>query len=116
MSNLYYAYKNKLWKVIHNFQYTGKAEPFTLDPGKYLLICHGAKGGIASYQSLTQGGSSYGVLNLKKRTQMYAVVGGDGEPPSDNATPGKGGFNGPHYIWIVFIIWRIWSSIIRSYF
>lgn len=94
MSNLYYAYKNKLWKVIHNFQYTGKAEPFTLDPGKYLLICHGAKGGIASYQSLTQGGSSYGVLNLQKRTQMYAVVGGDGEPPSDNATPGKGGFNG----------------------
>ena len=54
MSNLYYAYKNKLWKVIHNFQYTGKTEPFTLDPGKYLLICHGAKGGIASYQSLTQ--------------------------------------------------------------
>ena len=94
MSNLYYAYKNKLWKVIHNFQYTGKAEPFTLDPGKYLLICHGAKGGVAVFQSLTQGGSSYGVLNLKKKTQMYAVVGGNGESPSDNSTPGKGGFNG----------------------
>lgn len=94
MSNLYYAYKNKLWKVIHNFQYTGKAEPFTLDPGKYLLICHGAKGGVASVNVTNYGGSSYGVLNLQNKTQMYAVVGGDGEPPSDNSTPGKGGFNG----------------------
>lgn len=94
MSNLYYAYKNKLWKVIHNFQYTGKAEPFTLDPGKYLLICHGAKGGIGYFQSMTHGGSSYGILDLKNKTQMYAVVGGNGGSPSDKSTPGKGGFNG----------------------
>ena len=45
MSDTIYAYKNKLWKVLLNFQYTGTTVPFTLNQGKYLLICHGAHGG-----------------------------------------------------------------------
>ena len=94
MSNLVYAYKNKLWRVLHNFQYTGEAQPFTLDPGKYLLICHGAHGGTTRFSHINYGGSAYGVLTLDEKKTLYAFVGGNGESAIDNSTPGKGGFNG----------------------
>jgi hypothetical protein len=94
MSDSIYAYKGKYWKVIHNFQYTGESVPFTLEPGKYLLICHGAQGGLGAINSINYGGVAMGVLDLKSSTQMYAVVGGNGGSYVDKSTPGVGGFNG----------------------
>ena len=94
MADTIYAYKGRYWKPIHNFQYTGKTEEFTLNPGKYLLICHGAQGGQTGNQAINYGGVAYGVLNLKNETKLYATVGGNGGPSIDNSTPGVGGFNG----------------------
>ena len=93
MSTLY-AYKGQFWKVIHDFQYTGESVPFTLDPGKYLLICNGARGGSAMYKNVNYGGTSMGVLNLKKTTKFYAVVGGNGGSGTSGSVVGAGGFNG----------------------
>ena len=97
MSTLY-GYKNKLWKVTHQFSYTGQPESFTLQPGKYLLICNGAMGGIPSTGVDIQrprGGVSYGVLNLTTEKEFFAVVGGDGGTADISTnTPGAGGYNG----------------------
>jgi hypothetical protein len=89
-----FIYKNKLWKASHEFTYTGHGEKVTLDPGKYLLICNGAKGGKGAYNNVQQsGGSSYGILNVNKQTDLFAYVGGDGNPASLNDDV-VGGYNG----------------------
>lgn len=98
MASKIYAYKGQFWKVIHDFQYTGEIVPFTLDPGKYLLICHGANGGNThsslSSNVINYGGVAMGVLDIGETTQLYAVVGGNGGSYVDKSTPGTGGFNG----------------------
>ena len=95
MSDTIYAYKNKLWKVLLNFQYTGTTVPFTLNQGKYLLICHGAHGGNGDISTATNyGGVAMGVLNIASSTNLYATVGGNGGNAVGHDTPGAGGFNG----------------------
>lgn len=90
-----YGYKNKLWKVINEFKYTGEYDPFTLNKGEYLFICNGAKGGRGSKSShINRGGSSYGIINISTPTTFYAVVGGDGEDSVEEYIVSKGGFNG----------------------
>ena len=95
MSNLY-AYGNELWKQIQTFSYTGTYQSFTLDPGRYLIICYGGRAARdTSVQSSCDsfGGMSMGVLDLNEQKTMYAVVGGDGVAPT-TASPTQGGFNG----------------------
>ena len=91
------GYKNELWKVLHEFEYTGTDQPFTLDPGTYLFICQGGTGGVSTaaidYVIPPYGGVSYGVIDLNEETTFHAVVGGNGEG-TDTTTPGAGGFNG----------------------
>ena len=62
-----FAYKNQLWKCTHHFSDVGYHK-FSLEPGKYLLVCRGAKGGkhynLGSYQNL--GGTSVGEINMTK--------------------------------------------------
>ena len=92
------AYKEKLWKVIHDYKYTGECEELTIDPGKYLLVCHGASGGIgygATNIPKNYGGVSMGVINLTSPTDMFIYVGGNGgDSLANNNQPGLGGFNG----------------------
>ena len=73
-----YLYNNEMWKVKHKFLYSGQKEEFTLDPGRYLCICKGAKGGPGYTGFENKGGCSYGILNLTSALTAYAVVGGDG--------------------------------------
>ena len=91
------VYKNKFWKSLHNFSYTGSPQKVTLEPGKYLFVCNGAKGGAcvdSPYQNqIPHGGTSYGVLNLTQTKDFYAVVGGNGGDGTLLA-PGAGGYNG----------------------
>ena len=91
-----YGYKKRYWKPIYDFSYKGEPEKFTLNPGTYLLICHGANGGLTPLAPMNHGGSAYGVLTLNETTDMFAVVGGDGTAPDPNdyTKPGIGGFNG----------------------
>lgn len=92
------AYKGKLWKVIHDYKYTGERKKLTINPGKYLLICHGASGGIgfsARNVPKNYGGVSMGVINLTSPTDMFIYVGGNGGDSIEaNNQPGLGGFNG----------------------
>ena len=92
------AYKGKLWKVIHDYKYTGERNELKINPGKYLLICHGASGGIGGYAPLVPknyGGVSMGVINLTSPTDMFIYVGGNGgDSLTNNNQPGLGGFNG----------------------
>jgi len=92
------GYHNSLWKPIMEFTHKGEPEEFTLQPGKYLLVCSGAKGGSSyRYSNMkSYGGVSYGILNLKEPSAFYAVVGGDGEDytPKNTSTSAKGGYNG----------------------
>ena len=90
------AYKNKLWNVIHDYRYTGECETLNINPGKYLLICKGASGGIGSNAPLipkNYGGVSMGVITLASQTDMFIYVGGNGGDGLLN-TQGIGGFNG----------------------
>ena len=99
MSNIY-LYKNKMWKELYKFTYTGSVEPFTLPAGEYLCICKGAKGGLYQTQSSHQnlGGTSYGILHPNAPVNLYAVVGGDGGNGGGDGSwgtkYGHGGFNG----------------------
>lgn len=97
MSDIY-AYNNQFWKIKYKFEYTGEPQPFTLQPGKYLFICNGAPGGKCSSEqkgNIAQpGGSTYGILNLTKTMNMYAVVGGVGSNSLPGNIPGDGGYNG----------------------
>ena len=89
-------YNNELWELDKEFRFTGSAQEFTLQPGRYLIECNGAKGGTWDGISIiSRGGTSYGILNLQTATTMYAVVGGDGGNSSANGQlPGAGGYNG----------------------
>ena len=97
MRNLLY-YKNNSWEVFKHFEYTGSPEPFTLEPGQYLIKCEGAPGGTNQADSSKNfGGISMGVLNLTKSTKFYANVGGAGGTGTININPktvGLGGYNG----------------------
>ena len=56
MGDKIYAYNGEYWKVIHDFQYTGESVPFSLEPGRYLLICDGAQGGKGKEDVTLYGG------------------------------------------------------------
>lgn len=102
MPNQFYGYKDRLWKEINKFTYTGQPQQFTLDPGTYLLMCNGARGGSGSFnndrsfKSSAFGGVAYGVLTLDSQQTLYAYVGGNGgdAPTSPSGSPGAGGWNG----------------------
>jgi len=95
MSNKVFGYHNELWRVLHEFQYTGTDQPFTLDPGEYLFICHGARGGSSSMRDAPEYGAVvYGELDLTETTTFHAVVGGVGGNGSLDYTTSAGGFNG----------------------
>ena len=95
--SVYYGYKNRLWKQVNAFSFTGSPQQFTLQPGTYLLECCGALGGISKQQNSFRayGGVSYGILSLEEAKTMYAYVGGNGEDvPDEQPTAGRGGWNG----------------------
>ena len=103
MGRTLYAYADKLWEVSQRFVPTGEARQFTIQPGEYLFICHGAKGGERgtdrSHECIpcwNYGAAAYGVFTTNQEETMYAVVGGNGNdydyPSNPNA--GLGGFNG----------------------
>lgn len=97
MGRTLYAYANKLWKVKSQFNYTGEAQQFTIDPGEYLFICNGAAGGGTSAAShWGYGATAYGVFETDQTETMYAVVGGNGKSYTQgtNTQPTPGGFNG----------------------
>ena len=72
-------YNNKFWEVSKTFKKSSQpSQSFDLDPGEYLFICNGARGGKGSYGLKQPGGTSYGVLNLSETTSFHAVVGNDG--------------------------------------
>lgn len=89
------VYKNSYWTPFKTFTYSGSPEEFTLQPGRYLIECNGAPGGLGtqSYQRL-KGGTTYGILDLDEATTMYAVVGGTGGDGLSKTEPGPGGYNG----------------------
>lgn len=90
-----YLYNNEMWRVKYHFSYTGEMEPFRLNPGRYLCICKGAKGGSYPSRYQNRGGCSYGILNLESPLNAYAVVGGDGgDSPMSTTDYGEGGYNG----------------------
>ena len=94
MSDIY-LYNNEMWRVKYHFPYTGEMQPFRLNPGRYLCICKGAKGGSYPSRYQNRGGCSYGILNLESPLNAYAVVGGDGGDASVSTTDyGEGGYNG----------------------
>lgn len=95
MRNIY-LYKGRLWKEIHDFRYTGGLESFHLNKGDYFVLCDGAHGGDGVNDQRMYGGRAMGILHLKKDSDLFAAVGGDGTTPSGdyNYTPGKGGWNG----------------------
>lgn len=89
------GYKNRLWEVVHNFQYTGQTEEVTVQPGEYLLVCHGAHGGTSQYDTICYGGSAMGIWNNTQERKLYVNVGGNGESyTSDGTKRNLGGFNG----------------------
>ena len=92
----FYGYNNQLWKLLHKFEYTGDDQPFTLQPGKYLMSCQGAQGGtstVDNYGCINYGGVAYGIMNLHNETTFHAYVGGNGRPCTES-TFGLGGYNG----------------------
>lgn len=92
----FYGYNNQLWKLLHEFEYTGEDQPFTLQPGKYLMSCQGAQGGTSTtdnYGCINYGGVAYGIMDLQNETTFHAYVGGNGKPCTDS-TFGLGGYNG----------------------
>lgn len=103
MSSRFIGYKDSFWKVIKEFKYTGAPQPFTLDPGEYLFVCKGAKGGNRTeyretrpeVNQLLRGAVAMGVINLENTKTMYAMVGGDGKKAKYREfSPNEGGWNG----------------------
>ena len=43
--SILYGYNDMIWKPEYTFSYTGDPQEFTLDPGKYFIMCSGARGG-----------------------------------------------------------------------
>lgn len=95
MRNIY-LYKGRLWKEIHDFRYTGGLESFHLNKGDYFVLCDGAHGADGADNQRMYGGRAMGILHLKKDSDLFAVVGGDGAGPTgtNGYIPGKGGWNG----------------------
>lgn len=105
MGNRIIGYKNKLWRVIHDFHCTESDQPFTLNKGTYLFICKGGAGGYSrggtEWRMKPYGGVSYGVLTLNEdNNEFHAVVGGNGadtvvgNPSEHQLVDQRGGFNG----------------------
>lgn len=71
------------------FEYTGRVQSVTLEPGSYKLEVWGAEGGRRGEYSnkAGKGGYSVSTLNLSKRTPLYVYV---GESPNSRS----GGWNG----------------------
>lgn len=98
MSRTLYVYQDQLFEVIHEYTYSGNPEMFDLQPGTYLMMCYGARGGHkldADNSWKPHGGFAMGILELPTTTRMYAVVGGDGEnTKSTYSEHAAGGYNG----------------------
>jgi hypothetical protein len=95
MSNKLIGYDNALWRVEQEFSYTGEDQPFTLQPGEYLFICEGARGGKGRRDQHEYGAITFGEITLNETTTFHAVVGQDGgDCSTDDARAGYGGFNG----------------------
>ena len=101
MGRTLYAYADKLWEVSQRFVPTGEARQFTIQPGEYLFMCYGGKGGpYGTYDTenirelWNYGAAAYGVFTTDREETLYAVVGGNGETWQSGTVPGEGGFNG----------------------
>lgn len=96
MGKEYIVYNNQLWEPYKSFEYTGELEEFSLTPGTYLFVAHGAKGGSVPGGNpfISFGGTTYGILDLDHNQTFYAAVGGDGENANIGDTNPKGGYNG----------------------
>ena len=103
MGRTLYAYGDKLWEVSQRFEPTNGARQFTLQPGEYLFMCYGGKGGERGSSRQhdcipcwNYGAAAYGIFITDQEETMYAMVGGNGNdydyPTNPNA--GLGGFNG----------------------
>lgn len=97
MGKTLYAYDDRIWEPVYEFEYTGEPREFTLDPGEYLFICNGAQGGNGNtsteYWCWNYGAAAYGIFETDQTETLYAVVGGEGGALS-GSTPGEGGYNG----------------------
>ena len=95
MGKRYMVYNNQLWDPIESFDYTGTMEEFTLNPGTYLFVADGARGGTVPNGNtfVSYGGSTYGILDLNHKQKFYAVVGGNGEDSNTGGDNPKGGYN-----------------------
>lgn len=72
------------------FEFTGRVQSATLEPGNYKLEVWGAEGGKSVSNNCTtpgKGGYSAGVLSVKNKTKLYINVG-------QSPTTGDGGWNG----------------------
>ena len=98
MSRDLYLYNDNLFAVTNSFTYSGHPEEFTLQPGTYLMVCYGARGGysdsFANEHGMPLGGMSAGVITFDESTTLYAVVGGDGQTGNKNNQFTPGGYNG----------------------
>ena len=92
--SILYGYNDMIWKPEYTFSYTGDPQEFTLDPGKYFIMCSGARGGgFSDDNHWAYGGVSMGILELSSQQTMFAYVGGDGTVGTTSVN-GIGGFNG----------------------
>lgn len=97
MGKTLYAYDDRIWEPVYEFEYTGEPREFTIDPGEYLFICNGAQGGNGNtsteYWCWNYGAAAYGIFETDQTETLYAVVGGEGGA-LNGSTPGEGGYNG----------------------
>lgn len=97
MGKTLYAYDDRIWEPVYEFEYTGEPREFTIDPGEYLFICNGAQGGNgntnSTYWCWNYGAAAYGIFETSQQETLYAVVGGEGGA-LNGSTPGEGGYNG----------------------
>lgn len=97
MGKTLYAYDDRIWEPVYEFEYTGEPREFTIDPGEYLFICNGAQGGNgntnSTYWCWNYGATAYGIFETDQTETLYAVVGGEGGA-LNGSTPGEGGYNG----------------------
>lgn len=66
------------------YNYTGKCQKITLEPGNYRIECFGGKGGG---NTGAKGDKTTGYYSIKKRTNLFLYIGGQ-------STSGTGGWNG----------------------
>ncbi len=66
------------------YNYTGKCQKITLEPGYYRLECYGGKGGGSTGAN---GSKTMGYYKIEQRTDLYLYIGGQ-------STSGTGGWNG----------------------